>query len=312
MAKKRVGIIGMGVISRNYLKGLIDSKRLELVAVCDKKRLFATRKLFKDYPHYRDYLQMIEREAIDYAIIATPPATHYEIATACMRAGVSVILEKPAVSSLDLLKDLIATKEAEKVDFQVMYHWQTGAEVKGFLENYEVNKVNEITVKINDDYSVNGKYIRKDRVPLGGAWIDSGVNALSFIKTILPFDEFNICETNFILCEKTRLPMLADVKLIIDGKAVRIVVDWTKRDATKKSIINYDGREIIIDHGAQCVIDGKTAYRYDDMERLPRHYYGYFAEKFTPFDDNGEDDLKIHKILFTVRDEYEKLFNENN
>ena len=68
------GIIGMGTISKYYLKGLSASSCLELVAICDTNADFASRPLFKDYPFYEDYLEMIEKEGLDYVIISTPPS----------------------------------------------------------------------------------------------------------------------------------------------------------------------------------------------------------------------------------------------
>ena len=48
------GIIGMGAISKYYLKGLKASSCLELKAICDTNPDFASRPLFKDYPFYED------------------------------------------------------------------------------------------------------------------------------------------------------------------------------------------------------------------------------------------------------------------
>jgi sugar phosphate isomerase/epimerase len=58
---------------------------------------------------------MITQAGLDTVLIATPPATHYEIAKACMQRKVNVIMEKPAVLDLDKYDDLLKTAKENGV-----------------------------------------------------------------------------------------------------------------------------------------------------------------------------------------------------
>ncbi|RMD84795.1 MAG: gfo/Idh/MocA family oxidoreductase [Candidatus Dadabacteria bacterium] len=108
----RFGVIGCGAISTLYqLPALRTQKRrARLVAVADRDEAWA-RRVAKQYgaglavANYEDLL-----EAVDAVLIATPNASHREIACSCLDAGVHVLCEKPAAPTAD---DVRAMFEAE-------------------------------------------------------------------------------------------------------------------------------------------------------------------------------------------------------
>ncbi len=303
---KRTGIIGMGVISRAYFEGITKTEKLKLVAVCDKEKEYPTKDIYDDFRYYDDYLTMIKREKLDYVIISTPPASHYQIAKNCLTAGVNVIIEKPVVLQMGLLHDLIKTAKAKNLDFQVMYHWQNGEEVEAFLARYDRKKISKICVSVLDPYSSDGVSINADREQLAGAWIDSGVNSLSYVKCFLDFDSVEIEDIQIQRCARTNLPICAAVKLTIDGVDVEITVDWTKGQNCKQSTLTYDGREIAVSHSKQTIYDGDTVIKCDSKDRLSRHYYNFFVKNLKARGDTA-DTIKIHEVLLRVRDKYEEM-----
>ncbi len=303
---KRVGIIGMGVISQYYINGMKASKALRLVAVCDKEEGKATRQVFDEYAFYTEYLTMIREEGLDYVVLATPPATHYEIAKNCLLAGVNVLVEKPVTLEKPLFDDLMRIAKEQGKELQTMFHWRRGSEAEKFIELYDGSKITAIRVCVLDPYCEDGVSIKPDRVGLAGVWMDSGVNALSFIKGLLPFDSVKIEGVSLTRCAKTGLPVKIDVRLTIDGVAVEINGDWTRGENDKRSLITYEGREILVDHSKQTIFDGETQLAYDDMERLARHYYNLFAVSFQEGADQT-DAVKVHETLFAVKEYYETI-----
>ena len=77
-----------------------------------------------------------------------------------------------------------------------------------------------------DPYCDDGETINSDRRLLMGAWIDSGVNALSLIRLWLPFEKVEVLHTEAQRCKVTHLPIYAKVNLRIDGIETEIVIDW--------------------------------------------------------------------------------------
>lgn len=97
---KKVCLIGLGVITQRYWVGFSQCSFFRLCAVADIDPNAVSRSLYKDYPYYRDYLEMINREKPDYVIISTPPQTHFEIARNCLELGIHVVIEKPVTLCL--------------------------------------------------------------------------------------------------------------------------------------------------------------------------------------------------------------------
>ena len=297
---KRVGLIGLGTITKNYVSGLHHAHDLELVAVCDLSPAAASAACYQVFPFYTNYLEMMDKEALDLVIISTTPSLHFEMAENALSRGIGVMMEKPATTNLSDYLTLSRLATERGLDLEVMYHWQTGSEVVEFGKRYDKAKISQICVDIRDDYCLNGIEIKEDKVNLGGAWLDSGVNALSMLKRWLPFDSVQIQYVSTEKCPRTNLPVYAHLIMSIDGVSVQIAVDWRHETNVKQTRMVYDGREIWLDHSGQRIVDGDTVIALDDMERLPRHYFNYFTTRGGRA--NTEESRRIHEILFEVND----------
>lgn len=295
---KKVGIIGLGTITKNYLSGLRESKVLSLVAVCDVLENCVSKEFFRDYPFYLDYKLMINEQNLDYIIVSTPPSTHYEICMYALENNVNVIVEKPATLNINDYLNLLKFADCKNLVFEVMYHWQNGIEVIKFNELYDPSKLEEITVKVVDPYSDDGININASKVKLMGTWIDSGVNILSMIKMWTAFKKIELVDLYACKCQTTKLPIKIDVKLLIDHLKVNINIDWTLGQNEKVTSVLYDGRYIEINNSKQTIFDGKNIIKLDDMDRLQTHYYNYFKNYNEVI--NKEDSYLIHKVLFEV------------
>jgi predicted dehydrogenase len=110
-----VGVIGAGYwgpkLVRNF--ATIPDARLEWVADLDSRRLADIRTA---WPHVRttqDHRQLIESEAVDAVVVATPVSTHAGIALEALMAGKHVLVEKPlshSMASAQELSDLAASR----------------------------------------------------------------------------------------------------------------------------------------------------------------------------------------------------------
>lgn len=121
MKKLKFAIIGCGRISYKHIEALVNNNNdAELVAVCDivKEKAETRAKEYKDKLNsdvsvnvYTDYKEMLEKEDIDVATIATESGYHPEIAIYCMNNKKNVICEKPMALSI---KDADAMIKAGK------------------------------------------------------------------------------------------------------------------------------------------------------------------------------------------------------
>ncbi|MCH7230445.1 Gfo/Idh/MocA family oxidoreductase [Glycomyces sp. L485] len=120
-----VGANGYGLHHRHNIEPKRRAGALELVGLCDTAEIVESPDIpVGDTPVFDDYQRLLEATDPHIVIIATPPPTHLPIASAAMRHGADVYLEKPPVASLDeyeLLYDvMVETGRAVQVGFQAL------------------------------------------------------------------------------------------------------------------------------------------------------------------------------------------------
>lgn len=112
--KVRIGVIGAGWWATEYhIPGLQEDPAAELAAICDphESRLKKSAEVYQVKKTYLDYREMLEKEALDGAIVVTPHATHFEIARDCLEHGCHVLIEKPMTLKARHARDLVKMAE---------------------------------------------------------------------------------------------------------------------------------------------------------------------------------------------------------
>ena len=125
-SKARIGIIGTGWWSTTaHLPGLLANPDAELAALADRSEAALARATaaFGPIPTYTDYHAMLAAERLDGVIVATNHTSHYEVAKACLEAGVHVLLEKPMVLEAAHAHDLVRIAAEKGRELIVGYPW---------------------------------------------------------------------------------------------------------------------------------------------------------------------------------------------
>ncbi len=105
-----IGANGHGQWHLENIAALRKRRAVDLVAVCDRAPLTAsTARLTADLgaTAFTDHRELLTSTHPDVVIVATPPASHRELALAAMAAGADVLLEKPATVLSTDLEDVI-------------------------------------------------------------------------------------------------------------------------------------------------------------------------------------------------------------
>jgi predicted dehydrogenase len=126
MRRARVAVVGCGWWSTyTHIPGLKEYGPAELVALCDpdEARLNEAGERFDVARRYTSLDEMLRREQLDGAVVATFHTTHHEAAAKCLDAGLHVMLEKPMVLSSTHGRDLLARARACGVEMVVGYPW---------------------------------------------------------------------------------------------------------------------------------------------------------------------------------------------
>jgi predicted dehydrogenase len=98
----RMAMIGTGWWATTaHLPSMAANARIDLVAVCDPdpSRAAAAALAFDVPQEYSDIEELLARAEVDAVVIATPHTTHFELASAALRAGVHVLVEKPLTTT---------------------------------------------------------------------------------------------------------------------------------------------------------------------------------------------------------------------
>lgn len=144
-----VGLIGYGMAGQTFHAPIISAvPGLRLKTVVERTGA-------KSKEHYpwvevvQDIQSVLNDEAIDLVVIATPNATHYELAKQALLSGKHVVVEKPfTVTSLEA-KELIDLAHQKKLVLSVYQNRRWDGDfitVKRVLENHLLGRITEYEV----------------------------------------------------------------------------------------------------------------------------------------------------------------------
>ena len=92
----RAGMVGLGMMGRNHARVMSTLDGVDLVGVADPA---STADLPEGVARPSAPEDLLDLD-LDYVVIATPTATHAELATMCAEAGVHVLVEKPLTTNV--------------------------------------------------------------------------------------------------------------------------------------------------------------------------------------------------------------------
>jgi predicted dehydrogenase len=157
---------GVGYWGPNLLRNLVSNKRCKVTDVVDlsPERRDYVRKLYPAVAVSDDVKAVLNKPDIDAVVIATPVATHHELAVAALKAGKHILVEKPLATSIAQV-DEIGTTARKKDRVAMVGHT--------FLFNAAVRYVKKL---IDAGELGDIRYIYSQRLNLGR--IRSDVDAL--------------------------------------------------------------------------------------------------------------------------------------
>jgi predicted dehydrogenase len=180
----KTALIGYGYWGRNIARTINETEGLELVTIFDedKERIKEAKKLY-NFKEFKSYDELLESD-IDVVFIATPPATHYEIAKKALLKNKHIFVEKPFTLKLEDAYELIELAESKNLKYMVDHIFIYSEPVKYLKKN--LDKFGEIV------------YINSRRINLGlfqystdVIW-DLAVHDLSIIDYLVGLDIKNV------------------------------------------------------------------------------------------------------------------------
>ncbi|WP_018685762.1 Gfo/Idh/MocA family protein [Actinokineospora enzanensis] len=184
----RVGVIGLGVISRYYLAALGESGPLRLGAVCDV-RPEALAPYRDEVPCWRDHRDMIAAGGLDGVVVTVPNDQHAPVCVDLLDAGLPVCVEKPLATRLRdglALAELAATRGTVLfTSFHRRYNARIRALLEGLPRGVPIESVRvRYLEKIEEHVGEDRWYLDPARCG-GGCVADNGPNAFDLVRLLL-------------------------------------------------------------------------------------------------------------------------------
>ncbi len=190
----RLGLLGTGGIAHFHMSHITEIPEAEVVALADPQpantaRLQEKYPALAGLPSFGTLEQLLAGPELDAVLIQTPHVGHVDQASACLRAGKHVLLEKPmAVSVAEAHALLKAIKESGKL-LSVSYqrHFQPQFRyIKQAVDDGKLGKLTFVASQLSQDWlrGTTGSWRQDPAVSGGGQILDSGSHIVDLIMWV--------------------------------------------------------------------------------------------------------------------------------
>ncbi|OZU88287.1 oxidoreductase [Virgibacillus indicus] len=179
----KIGVIGVGSISKSHIEPYLKNDDVKLAALCDinVQRLEEKGKLYGVSELYRDYNELLKNKEIDAVSICTWNNTHAEIAIAALEAGKHVLVEKPLSMNVEEALAVEAAVEKSGKILQVGFvrrHGDNAKLLKSFIDNNEFGEIYYAKASCLRRLGNPGGWFSDITKSGGGPLIDLGVHMI--------------------------------------------------------------------------------------------------------------------------------------
>ena len=177
---------GCGVIA-NELAQAMEKRGKKLYGVVNRtqEKAVAFAKKYGVQNVFTSFEEVCADPAVDIIYISTPHNTHIQFLRKALAAGKHVLCEKSITLNSEELEEAMQLAKEHGVvlaEAMTIYHMPIYKKLKEILETGVLGKVNLITMNFGSfkEYDMNNRFFNPDLA--GGAMLDIGVYALSFIR----------------------------------------------------------------------------------------------------------------------------------
>jgi predicted dehydrogenase len=239
----KVGVVGYGYWGPNLVRNFSESDGVQVshVADLDASRLAVVRTRYPAAATTADVGEVLRSADVDAVAIATPVATHFDLAMEALKAGKHVLIEKPMAETsekcLQLIDEAARRKKVLMVDHTFPY---TGA-VRKIRELIQAGELGDIYYY--DSVRINLGLFQHD---VSVIW-DLAVHDLSIIDFLLPQKPVAVSATG-ISHVKGQPENVAYLTLYFNSSTIaHIHVNWLAPVKLRTTLIGGSKRMIVYD-----------------------------------------------------------------
>jgi predicted dehydrogenase len=252
----RVALVGLGKMGISHQAILNSTNGIDLVATCDSTPLVGSMMArYTKTKSYSDYAEMLDKEALDAVVIATPPKAHVSMVEQAIAKGLAIFCEKPFVLETADGKRLAEAAAAAGIVNQVGYHYRFVASfehVKKLVDVGILGRIHHVTAEAYGPVVLRPKTgsWRGAKNTGGGALYDYATHALDLLN-------YCVGRPNAVLSAALGSIFSEEVDDEVyalmsykDGKTATLNVNWSDesyRKMSTKLTINGTAGKIVAD-----------------------------------------------------------------
>ncbi|MCA9751393.1 MAG: Gfo/Idh/MocA family oxidoreductase [Gemmatimonadetes bacterium] len=282
-----LAVVGTGYWGPNLVRNAAGAPGANLTAICDldADRLARIGRLYPGTRQTRDFAEVLTAEDVQAIVIATPAASHHDLAKRAMEAGKDVLVEKPLALTVEECRDLVAVAKATNRVLMTGHTFLFNAAVAMIKDRVDSGEIGELL------------YVYSSRVNLGRVRQD--VNALwnvaphdiSIVNHVLGEEPIRVTATGRAYLQ----PGIEDVAFAVfeypGGALAHVHSSWLDPSKVRKTTFVGTQKMIVYD---DIESEGKVKIYDKGVRRTgPETEYGEFQLRL------HSGDIYIPKITFT-------------
>ncbi|MFH8727465.1 Gfo/Idh/MocA family protein [Streptomyces termitum] len=274
-APLRLGIAGLGVISRFYLAAAERLPEWRLAGVCDlREEALAPHR--GRVPCHFGHRELLAAGGLDALVVAVPNHAHAEVCADALRAGVPVCVEKPLALDPADGRRLAALSREHGVPLFTAFHRRYNDRVLDLLRRLPPPggpvRVESVRVRylerIEEHIGADTWYLDPARCG-GGCVADNGPNAFDLVRLVLGGSPSEVVAAE-VVRDAAGTDRQAVVELAGPGGRGRVELDWSYPGEVKDVLVRLsDGTELAAD-----MLAGRPGFK----ESLWHEYEGVLRE----------------------------------
>lgn len=340
MTKIKIGIIGVGSISKAHIEGYLKNPDVELYAFCDidEKQLKEMGEKYGVTRLFTDKKDLLALDEIDAVSVCTWNSEHAPCSIAALQAGKHVLCEKPM--SVNRAEAIKMKEAAEKSGKLLMIGF-----VRRFGNDCDILRDFVSKDYFGDFYYAKATYLRRNGNPSGwfgdksrsggGPLIDLGVHVIDFVRFVMGnpkpisvygvtyqrlFDRKNIKTPKGYLSSSATDHDICDVEDLAsalirfdNGATLSVEASFSLNIKKPEGKIEFFGTkggaclnpelEIyteINDYLADVTLDAKTALSFEGLFENEINHYISCVKGETKCISTADDGIRIMEILDAI------------
>ena len=254
----RIAIIGYGKIAQDqHVPSIAGNPAFELAATVSRNNPGP-----EGVPGFTSLEAMLAADpGVTAVAICTPPSVRYEIARACLSAGLHTLLEKPPGVSLGECEELARLAREKGVTLFTTWHAQYNPAVEAAAARLEDRRIARMHISWREDvrkWHPGQQWIWE---PGGFGVFDPGINALSIATKIFP-GALILRDAELFFPENRQTPIAATLRFTSPAASGEVTAefDWRFEHGEEwiMEVVTEDGETLrISDGGARLSVGGE-------------------------------------------------------